>query len=127
MADKTLKQKVSKLINTEMSIEHQEALKIIREYENLLADIKKDMKKKKITKVIVKEDNMTKVLEFKITKSMRVDTALMPTELKDKYKKETEVWKKNVCVLEDNEEWFADVQKVKSGHILPDIDNPNCK
>ena len=104
MADKTLKQKVSKLIDTEMSIEYQEALKITREYENLLADIKKDRNMKKVTKVIVKEDNMTKVLEFKITKCMRVDRALMSTELKDKYKKETEVWKNNVCVLEDDEE-----------------------
>ena len=95
-----LKSKVKKYVDTVMTEEYINALNLVNEMSALLENIKKDLKKENKTKLIYREENKMKGLKFNIGKNNRVDVKALPDEIREQYKVEMEVWKKEVVDIE---------------------------
>ena len=92
-----------KLVDIETSDAFKEASTIVKNHSQVLLRLKEVMKKDKITKVTWKRLTNRYVVDFKIREQMRVDLALLPTDIKDKFQKSVEVWVKQVSVIGDEE------------------------
>ncbi|KAI9102766.1 hypothetical protein DFS34DRAFT_591017 [Phlyctochytrium arcticum] len=95
-----LEKKMERLIDLDQSPEFKSASKLIKEHTDLLATIKKTMKSKNITTWQIKRGTLVKKLKFKIQLSCRVDTSAMPEEVRDLYMTESEMWVKNVDIID---------------------------
>ncbi|KAI9101779.1 hypothetical protein DFS34DRAFT_591611 [Phlyctochytrium arcticum] len=103
-----LEKKMEHLIDLDQSEEFKKATKLIKEHTDLLATIKKTMKSKNITTWQVKSGTQVKKLKFKIQTCRRVDTSSMSEEVRDQYMVETEVWVRNVYIIDT-------VDQIKAG------------
>ena len=81
--------------------EYEEALKIVKRYDTIEGRIKKLAKAHDIRELIevTDEDSHTRILlQFNVGAMLRVCNDMIPAELIDSYKKESEIWRKSLIM-----------------------------
>ena len=79
----------------DMESEYDQASKIVAQYKKYMENIKKVVKETGVTKYHFKDGDEQYLLSFKMVKSVRVSTTIMPEDIRQKYTTETVICRNN--------------------------------
>ena len=81
------------------SKEYKDAERMVKNMEKKLERIKAEFKKAGLTEGTVEKDKKKAILRFTVGTMERVDTVSIPSEIRDRYLKTSEVWRKSTFLL----------------------------
>lgn len=103
-------------IDLDQSTSFQDAQRIVKKHTAMLDSLKRIMKKDNIRCVKVRRGRLVKRLKFTIRQLNRVDTNSIPEEIRQKYMMQSDVWWKQVDILDMSEDIEA-VQEEDLGSL----------
>lgn len=106
-----MKVKAEAFIDLEASDAFKAADALVKRHSKMLTTLKDRMKRDGVKTISIRRGQTMKRLTFTIRKMNKVDTKLLPDELRDTYTRETEVWIKNTDIVDMD---IVDSDKVES-------------